>query len=176
MPRSLAVLAALALTSRVAAADDQLKNPDTALAWSVAGTAASVGVVAIGAQTHNSSLVGWGVLSSLLTPSLGEWYAGKYVTAGMGLRLLGGAVAIAGVAQAFETSCYIDCNSSSSSTSGGGLVLVGLATFAGGTLYDIATARSAARDYNTSHRLTVLPTVLHPPSGPVYGLGVGGRF
>jgi hypothetical protein len=53
-------------------------------------------------------------------------------------------------------------------------VLGGLTVLAGMAI-DIATAPGAARDYN-SHRVSILPTVLTPPSGPVVGLGVGGRF
>src|ERR1051325_9122121 len=87
---SIRIAAILVLLARVAAAQPvqvDEKSPDTALALSLGGTAASVGMVVIGAQQHNPELATAGVLSSLVTPSLGHWYSGHYLTAGLGIRV-----------------------------------------------------------------------------------------
>lgn len=173
----------LVLIARVAAADptepSEIKNPDTALALSVGATAVSVGMVALGTQ-HGSSgdLIAVGVLSSLVTPSLGHWYAGDYFTTGLGIRLISAATFVGGVAEVFASSCWDSpCNENTGGAQTGAvLAIMGMIGYGTGTVLDIATAPKAAREYNARHRLVVTPTLLTPPSGPVMGVGIGGRF
>ena len=101
----------------------------------------------------------------LVAPSAGHWYAGKTLTAGMGVRALGGTVAtlslmllvasdgeMPGVEEAFWL----------------GTITVGV-----GAIWDIATASSAVDQWNRKHA-TVMPTALKLGDG--YGVGVVGRF
>ena len=153
----------------------ELKSSQIAIEWSVGGTLASLVLIGVGASSHNGGLATVGVVSSLVTPSLGEWYAGDYVTAGMGIRVASTLVAIVGFGSALCNEIGDGCKSGQQST-GAALMLVGGAGYVTGAIYDIATAGSAADSFNRKHALKVAPTVLTPPSGPVYGLGIGGRF
>lgn len=159
------------LLSRVAAADEpvELKNEKTAIGLSVAGTALSAGFWAYGHQTRNDGLLAAGLLTSLFTPSLGHWYAGDALTVGLGIRAASAAVFVMGVSEAARDDTRSDA---------GALIGMGLLGYATGILYDIATAPRAARTYNERHRVaaTFAPAVLTPPSGPVIGVGLGGRF
>jgi hypothetical protein len=190
MTKLVALTAALVTASSVAHAQapgetapgsdvPELKNPDTALMLSLGGTAASVGMVLVGASSHDGGgLISAGVVSSLVTPSLGEWYAGKPLTAGMGIRAASAVVTMVGIAESLEcldfegsdTSCHSD-------DSAGLLVAGGLIGYATGTIYDIATAPRAAREYNRAHAITVQPSVMRTPSGTTtMGVGIGGTF
>lgn len=156
--RSLTVLVVVALASRLAMADDspEPRSEATAVALSLSGTAASTALVVIGFNTASPKLDIAGLATGLITPSLGEWYAGRYLTLGLVTRVAGAGIV---------------------ATSGGdpGAILLGVGIEAAGAVYDVATAGSAAADYNRRHVL-VTPTVLPTPSGPTLGLGVGGSF
>ena len=175
---------ATVLTSQVAHADDTgPRDRDTALLWSAGGTAASAVVFAAGVKQDNLGLIALGSLSLLVTPSFGEWYAGQYLTVGMGIRVAGAAVAFGGLIRGMDCGGWSgkDCSAAQMSASDRDfkvLVGIGLAAYAGGALYDIVTAPRAADAYNARHRpqFQLTPTVLNPPSGPAYGVGIGGSF
>ncbi len=107
--------------------------------------------------------LGWAAIAgSLVTLSLGEWYAGKYLTLGLGLRAVGAATIGAGIAYSF-------CNDAMcSSDFGHALIGVGVVAAAAGIGYDIATTRSAARDYNANHRVAIM-------RGAALAVGARGR-
>src|SRR5580765_5994013 len=87
---SIRIAGLLVLPARVAAADPVYvdhRDAGTALAWSVAGTAASVGMTAYGISANQPAIATIGAISSLVTPSFGHWYAGHYFTAGLGIRI-----------------------------------------------------------------------------------------
>ena len=164
------------LIARVALADrdGDVKSRDTALALSIGGSIASVGLVVGGtaATERRAPQLGWAMIAaSLLTPSLGEWYGGKYLTVGLGLRAVGAATAVFGVLGSY-------CNDASCSTDlGHTLIGLGVITAVSGIIYDIATARGTVDAFNARHRRVGLaPTVIAPPSGPVMGLGLAGDF
>ena len=180
-PLLLACVSALALAPRVATADaPEPRSPNTALLLSAGGTLASVGLFALGAHDYhkqNEGLELAGTLSALVTPSLGQWYAGQYVTIGMAARAAGGVAFVAGLSEestciGYEGRCTLGRDNAEF------LWLAGAFVFAGGVIYDVAAARSAAADYNTRHRAPVAlaPTILSSPSGPVMGVGLGGSF
>ena len=154
------------------------KDPDTALLLSLGGTMASHALVLAGLVSDNGDLILGGLATSLVTPSLGQWYAGKPLTAGMGIRAASALVTIAGVAQSLEC---LDFEGSETSCHGGdsaGLLIAGgLIGYATGTIYDVATAPRAAREYNHRHAVTVQPSLLRTPSGGTsVGVGIGGTF
>ena len=168
-------VAVLVLAARIASAEPDTRSENTALLLSLGGTAASVAMIASGEHNHSNggdSLVTIGVLSTLVTPSFGHWYAGDYLTAGMGIRAASAASMLVGVGQ------IVSCEGTDHScdNSAGFFIIGGLIGYGAGALYDIATAPRAARRYNAEHRTFVMPTVLNPPSGPVMGVGIGGSF
>ena len=173
------VVAAAALCSTTLAhaddGDEGPKDPSTALALSLGGTLASGALVAIGAAANNGDIAAAGVLSSLVTPSLGEWYAGKPVTLGLGLRAASAIAFVAGADEAFK--CFLADDTCHNNTTEAGILLFGgLAGYATGTIYDIATAKSSAREYNV-HHLQLAPTYMRTPSGnATMGVGIAGTF
>jgi hypothetical protein len=155
------------------------KNPDTALMLSLGGTAASAGLVLAGISGHdNGGLITAGLVSSLVTPSLGEWYAGKPLTAGMGIRAASAVVTIYGVAESLKCLDFEGSDTSCHESDAAGYLLAGgLIGYAAGTIYDIATAPSAARAYNREHAIRVQPSVIRTPAGSTtMGVGIGGSF
>jgi hypothetical protein len=133
--------------------------------------------VIVGDKANNGGMISAGLLSSLLTPSLGEWYAGKLVTPGMGIRAASAVATIVGAAESLKClDAESDCHTDASAPY---LLGAGLLGYATGTIYDIATAPSEARRYNERHglRLTLAPTPLRTPSGQAtMGVGIGGSF
>jgi hypothetical protein len=115
-----------------------------------------------------------GLATSVITPSLGEFYAHQYLTVGQAIRLAGVAIAAYGVTQTEN----VDCNNTLMITptcknlTGAGAALLGLAaiTFVGGAFYDILDAQNAVDRYDL--RVSVVPIAV--PSGG--GLAVTGRW
>lgn len=168
--------------ARPAFADSaETKSPDVALALSAGGAAASIGVFTLGwHEGHTLTFDGWlkasliGLGTTLVTPSLGEWYAGTFMTAGLGFRLAGIGVSAAGLASA--KLCFGECRGQST----GAIVIVGLGglIYATGIVWDIATARSTARQANARRQpVAFTPSIQISPSGrSAYGIGIGGIF
>jgi hypothetical protein len=155
-----------------AAADD--KDATVAVELSVGGTVLSIGMFAIGAKTNSDQLAFGGLVSSMVTPSIGEWYAGEYLTWGMGIRAASASIALAGFAEAF---CFDDCEGSNQRT-GDMLFVIGAIGSGAGMIYDIVHAPAAVKKHNERHRanLMVTPTAYPTSTGPAPGVMVGGSF
>jgi hypothetical protein len=181
MPVEIAVLSALlfTITSRLAAADDTPPDPkdrDTAIALSAGGTLASAALFAVGVKAENGALAATGLISSLVTPSAGEIYAGRLASPGLVLRLVSAGVTVVGIDEAFE--CFLASSPCHHDPElAGALIVAGGIGYATGILYDLATAGSAVDDYNRRMHVRVTPTVIPTSSsGPAVGLGIGGSF
>ncbi len=187
----LTIVAALPAAAH-AGDDDSPRSEDTAFWWSAGGTLASAGLLGAGAvmyvafdpnsdnpprllkvPLHNwgNGLIATGIISSTLTPSLGQWYSHRFFTGGMGLRAAGLlAIALGSAASTCIDPADLDCHPGN----GTGLYVVGGLLYGGGVLYDLATARGAAREYNAKHAAHV---ALAPSRvGRGYGLVLGGSF
>ncbi len=172
---------------------DEPKSPRTARLLSGGGPLLSLGVVTLGGiiagagsspahwrQDLGTGIAWVGVASLPLAPSFGHWYAGDYLTPGLGLRALGIGLFVGGAANfTLRIDCRdLDCPPAKDNTLGGALMLLGAASYFTGWAYDAATAGRAARDYNREHamRLTVAPTAMRGASSTSYGLVLGGSF
>lgn len=179
---ALAIVSALTFTTGLAAADDAptWKDRDAAFKLSAGATLVSIGLVVAGASTGHDALTDAGLLSSLVTPSAGELYAGKLLSPGLGLRAASAGIGLLGLNEALHCGFYIYYPAGSCRNSGDitrALILIGAIGYVTGTLYDIATAPSAVDDYNQQLHLHVTPTVIPTASsGPAVGLGLGGSF
>jgi hypothetical protein len=191
-------IALILLTSHLAAADPVTEDPPrdrmVALGLSIGGTAASAAGFAVGASLgwdRGHNLILGSLASTLLTPSLGEWYAGQGITVGLGLRVGGVLVAGLGVVMVggglvFGNNCEPgECGTTSDTNShssgallGAGLLFAfgGTVTYLAGIVYDIVDAPSAADRYNNKHNLYLAPTVLPTASGNVPAMSLSGRF
>ena len=151
------------------------KSPTTAILLSLGGTAGSVALMVAGANSSGAnadSLITAGLLSTLVTPSLGHWYAGHYLTAGMPMRAGGGVLVIAGLAKALGSE---NSDGGGNGDAGATMFLAGAGLYLGGVLYDIATAPSAAEHWNDKH-LQIAPTMVSSGTHTTVGLGLGGSF
>ena len=129
----------------------------------------------------NMPLLYTGVVVSTLAPAAGEWYAGEWLTWGMGVRAIAGATAIVITQTQTQTMpCQTGSQTQCTSLSGGGVALLGLAAIAyiGGIAYDVIDAGDAVDRYNRAHGFTldVTPMVVPTPTGTTPMLMLSGRW
>lgn len=122
----------------------------------------------------NEPLLYAGLGSSLITPSLGEWYAGDWLTVGMAVRVAAVGLATFAVAhEQHEVTCDVPSPGKTCKVfSGGGIALLGIAGIAyiGGAAYDVADAPAAVNRYNRRHGFVLAPTAFATPRGLAPGL------
>jgi hypothetical protein len=174
------------LACSVAHADK--KQHETAQ-WLSGGGVAASSLLVVGsfvftehAQPFNTPLLWSGVATSIVTPSLGEWYAGEWLTIGMAVRI-GAAGIVTYAIRNGQKEVVCDNVSSAVGTKckvfdGTGVVLLGLAAiaFVGGAAYDVTDAPEAVDRYNAKHGFAVAPTAMAGPQGLVPGIALSGYF
>jgi hypothetical protein len=167
------------------------KDPDHARALSLDASLGAWGAMAAGAavlgglpdageatQSVGMLLLASGAVASVVTPSIGHWYAHDVWSRGLTMRT---AAIATGAASAFvyailagECDDDPDCSGPPSAVVG---MALSAALYIAGTVDDIRTADDAAIRHNAhERRWQVSPTVLRAPGGPVAGLAVVGRF
>jgi hypothetical protein len=144
-------LLVLMLVSSTAMADTTpepgLKSEKTALILSAGGTALS-STLLVGAlmvipfskdAEANKPLLYAGLGSSIVTPSLGQIYAGQYLTIGMGIRVISIGIAAYGLTLKQDQPCDSDPLANCPTVTGTGLTIVSLAAIAyiGGMAWDV---------------------------------------
>lgn len=167
-------------------------SESTALWWSLGGTIGAYGLVALGGTLEsgnpNSSTAGLvgtvGGLGMFLAPSFGHWYAGKYWTRGLGLRLGSIAVLFGGLilALASDPCPLFGGHDTASCDSGSTPDAIAIATviaaggmFVWGTIDDIVDAPRRVRRMNAeSQGLTLSLAPLRSRDGT--GLALVGRW
>jgi hypothetical protein len=191
----LAITAAIALSSSVAAAQPAMTQPasgphgeelseNTALAWSVGGTLGAYSAIGLAAATGSDGLATAGILGALVAPSFGHWYAGTWLTRGMGLRALGITTFVVGVLADNEGCGGLfysghgdpvpeDCSDNFRTTKGTALIFTGIAMFVGGTIDDVVTAPRRARRHNEHIQSLAVAPIVRGDGG---GFAVSGRF
>lgn len=152
------------------AAHARYVDPQTAVLISLGGTAASYGVLALGAtMEHGGRVVAIGALGTLLAPSFGRWYAGSPGLGGLGWRLVGAGIGVGGAALMFDN-CFWE--TSCDETTPTALIVAGGVMYLGGTIYDIVHAGRDAEQHN--EQLKLVPTL--SPGDRRIGLALSGRF
>ena len=124
------------------------KNSGTAIALSLAGTVAPslIASVAYGDHDHDEEMLWILGTSALFGPSLGQWYAGKVITPGLGVRALGFALGAAAFgADDLDTAV--------------GLLLISSTCILGGAIHDVATAPRSVREYNFAYATRMTPMI-----------------
>ena len=186
MPRVVLTLS-LVLASAVSSTAHAEKSRQTAQLLSGVGASVSGAVVLGGfmfapdSKRINEPVMYTGIGMLFVTPSLGEFYAGEYLTIGMGVRALAAGLAV----YTLETQTKLaTCDDALSSTdppceifTEGAYPLLGIAAigFIGGVWYDALDAGDAVDRWNRRHGLSVTPGV-PTASGPAPGLTLSGRF
>lgn len=180
-----AAVICLVLVGSPSVADAKPRKLTTAYALSGVGAGVSLGLVA-GAfvlPPHSGDIylpmlyIGLG--TSVVTPSLGNWYAGRWFTVGMGIRLVAGGLAtVVAATQRDEVQCGTSSPEFCRRLSNTGVTLLGIAgiVYIGGAAYDFKTLRDDVDTYNAKHRFQWAPVLTPSPSGTGALLGVGGTF
>jgi hypothetical protein len=160
------------------------KDRKTAKVLSVTGASVSGAVVLAGflaapdSKRINEPVMYTGLGMLFVTPSLGQFYAGEYVTLGMGVRALATGLAVYTLR---SQTTLATCDTALSSTepkceifTEGAYPLLGIAAiaFIGGVWYDALDAGDAADRYNQHHGFTVAPTLQQTAQGYVPGLSL----
>ncbi len=178
------LVVALLLISSLAHAKP--RKPETAYALSGIGTGASVALIAGAFLLPPRSgdiympMLWTGLATSVVTPSLGNWYAGRWFTVGMGIRLAtGGFAAYVASTQRQDIQCSDSATPKTcKEITNTGVTLLGIAgiVFIGGAAYDFKTVRDDVDAYNRKHAFQWAPVLTAPPSGAGALLGIGGTF
>jgi hypothetical protein len=166
---------------------DGPKSETTAQVASGVGTGISGGLILAGFLAgdsnypYNRPLMYTGLVSALITPSLGQIYAGDYITIGMAARVLGVGIGTYGLTHYTQvTPCESGHapNDTCRHIDSGAIPFLGLAAiaFVGGMAYDVADASSAVQRWNEHHGFMVAPTVVPASDGPAPGLSFAGQW
>ena len=180
------VLLALLLVSTAAYAGP--RNRQTAKVMSGTGAAVAGAVTLAGfvtvpeGEAFNRPVLYTGVGMLFVTPSLGEFYSGQYLTWGMGVRALATGLAVWTLqTQTVAVRCEVigapqepTCTSFNEK----GYPLLGIAgiAFVGGVWYDVLDASDSADRFNARHGYSIVPAPLRGPNGMAPGLVVSGNF
>jgi hypothetical protein len=187
MSRFTVLLGLCVLLSSSAAHADK-KNPTKAKIMSGVAAAVSGSVVLTGfmlqkdGDPFNAPVLYTGLGLLAITPSIGEFYSGQYLTIGMGVRAAAAGFAIYVVNNYTRLAkCPLappsdppECDIFTE----GAYPLLGVAAigFIGGVWYDVLDAGDAAERYNRKHGFSVTPTVMPAPQGPTPGMMFSGTF
>lgn len=128
---------------------------------------------------YNKPLMYSGLATALVTPSLGHFYSGEYVTIGMAARALGVGIATYGLTHyVHSTTCELGGETDCHKLDSGAIPFLGLAAiaFVGGMAYDVDDAGDAAKRWNEHHGFAVTPTVVPSTTGPAPGISLVGQF
>lgn len=183
--RFLSVLVVLVFcaTANAAPKDRKTATIISASSASVAGAVTLAGfVTAPEGEAFNEPVLYTGVGLLAIAPSFGEFYAGQYLTLGMGIRAAATGLAIYTLNT--QTKAVIcdqvganhDLNCESFTENAYPLLGISAIAFIGGVWYDALDAGDAADRYNSKHGFTVAPTTLPGPQGLAPGLVVSGQF
>jgi len=150
------------------------------LGGTIASYAALIGASGIAADSEEVPNAGasdnaintamWGLVivggvGLVVAPSLGHWYAGKYIPRGMWMRLASLVAVAGGIGMQFAPGEEIP-------TAGVLPIIVGVGLFLSGTVDDIITAPLRARRYKRERGVVITPLVTQSSAG----LALSGRF
>ncbi len=117
-----------------------------------------------------------GVIAMYLGPSTGRWYAGESSASGIGYRLLGTGLVVAGIALDMDRECddRAPCSGPGGATIA--LAVVGAGVWLASAAVDTVRAHQAARRTHDRRAVSVAPTALR--SGVTYapGVAIAGQF
>ncbi len=158
-------------------ADADVHRRKVATALSAIGVGVSSGIVVtsffVGPLGHvDMTVLDVGLATSIVTPSLGEFYAHQVFTIGEALRVAGAALALVGVNQTESVSCENGFTTGCTTITGAGVALLGIGAiaFIGGAAYDVLDAGDAVDRHDL--RVSVVPMAV--PAGG--GVAIAGRW
>jgi hypothetical protein len=173
------LIVAILLACGTARADDLEHKRNVAQALSGVGVGVSAGFLTAAFLTDrggviNVPLFATGLATSAITPSLGELYAGQWLTWGMAVRAGAAGLMILGAYDTETVRCDTGPIGSMCTTlSSSAIPILGIAAVAyvGGAAYDVIDAPDAV-DRKSRERFVLAPIVI-PRGG---GIGLSGSF
>src|SRR4051812_33236277 len=143
------------------------KSATTAVLLSLGMTVGGFAVAEVGANNQIPTLSTVGSIMFMVGPTTGHIYAGHTWNGGLAARLIGVGAGFIGLL--LIVPCIEGC-SDGNGTAGAVFLVGGALTYAGGGIYEIATAGEAAHRYNREHgfEAAVVPTA--------NGVALAGRF
>ncbi len=171
------LLATLAAASTEAAAGPRSERTAYAVSGVSTGASGALFLSAFLAPRYegdvNMVLLFSGLGSAVVTPSFGQWYAGRYLTPGLAIRAAAGGLATWATIEyrqvtRCETQEYAECTS----LTRGAIVYLGLAAvaFVGGAVLDFRDIPGSVAAHNRQHRLQIAPTLTAAPGGARFAL------
>ncbi|HWO22230.1 MAG TPA: hypothetical protein VNO30_25905 [Kofleriaceae bacterium] len=156
----------------------------TALALSLGGTIGSYSLIFGAALAGEGSAEAAGLMATAgavgvwIAPSFGHWYAGKYFTRGLGMRLGAGAVVVLGalVALGEDPISYGHDDppeEDGEAVIGPAIMIAGAALFVAGTIDDIVQAPGRVARINRERAGLAVAPLLAPNTA---GFSLAGRF
>ena len=179
------LIVTLVLVASVATAQAKPKKHVTAYALSGIGTGVSVALMTsafflttdTGELNYPLLAVGFG--TSLVTPSLGNFYAEHWLNIGMGVRIVaGGMAAYVAATMRQDHQCPIAVSKTCTELTDNGMIALGIVgiVYVGGAAYDFKALGLQVDEYNAKHPFQWAPVITPSPSGAGAVLGVGGTF
>jgi hypothetical protein len=179
------LIVTLVLVASLATAQARPRKHSTAYAISGIGTGVSValftGAFFFPKENHdlNAPLLWAGIGTSVITPSLGNFYADHWLNIGMGVRLVaGGAAAYVAATMRQDHQCPTTEAKTCTELTDNGMIALGVIAivYIGGGAYDFKVLGEQVDAYNAKHPFQWAPVITPSPSGAGAVLGVGGTF
>jgi hypothetical protein len=179
MRRALAIVLVLSANVRAEPPPKPHASLATALGWSIGVTAFGVGMGFATARAtvpgEQDALLSFSGLSLLAGPSIGRFYTGNYLTAGLVVRAVGLGV----FAMSQGLNCLPETGPAAHPTCDSHLAMNGFSYLGAGLmvlggLWDLASIPGDVAEYNAHAAL--MPTALRTPNGVVPGLALAGEF
>lgn len=185
---------AAVITAPVAAnVDDELlpseiievKSPSTAIMLSLGITVGGLGLAYLADEMDRGTSDSAGALGTLggiafmVGPTTGHIYAGNTWNTGLKWRLGGLGVGLGGIVFALsQCDIFEGCTEDEEDAAdvGAAIAVGGVIMYAGGTIYEIATAGRSAREYNIEYSRRRLQMQIVPMAGRSPGLTLAGTF
>lgn len=156
------------------------KDPNKATLLTGLGIAVPIAMVTYGVTTDidEGGLAAMGITLGWFAPAAGHWYAGRVGTYGFLARMGGVVFFMTGVSElddAKKCARGIEVTDGCDGVSRGvgrAAIGLGVSLYAGSLVYDFMSSRREVRDYNSHHKIQVMPMM----TGSSTGLAVGGAF
>ena len=156
------------------------KDPNKATLLTGLGIAVPAALLTLGVTSDidEGGVAGMGFALGWFLPAAGHWYAGRIGTYGMLGRMGGVVFFMAGVSEiddAKKCARGIEVTDGCDGVSRGvgrAAIGLGVSLYVGSLVYDFVSSRREVREYNSHHKIQVMPLI----TGSSTGFALGGAF
>lgn len=156
------------------------KDPNKATLLTALGVAVPGTLFVLGARTESDDMgpMLMGLWGGFVLPAAGHWYTNHIGTYGMLARMGGVVFFMTGVSEiddAKKCARGIEVTDGCDGVSRGvgrAAIGLGVSLYVGSLVYDVISSRREVREYNSHHKIQVIPTMTQSSTG----LALGGTF